>query len=323
MRDVATKTQRDLSRCLLSIMQESMKDGYNAALDVPGGVGSYSRMKEAMHSATSLKVSSMYAKSEVKLLEGIGELVHQIASLVEQTSQIIAKHLGGVYSTYWDSRNGRSKQRKNQKTHYTLLQGINALCTVIANIQALVGIEREALNESDSDLSAEMKYSAENGDDSGYDEVNHRSVKSICVQDAGVDAVNGEYFCFGSIDGVNRYRKIGVWNEQDAKFDLFCCPKMFDETRRWFISIAPHGEWQGTSEFVGFYEAPTSIALSDLPPERGWVTVHNKLGIDPPPRIVWESKSNRDNDEESGNEKSGDEVLMKRNHAMRVTGSFL
>jgi len=125
-------------------------------------------------------------------------------------------------------------------------------------------------------------------------------VMVIYVQNAGVRAVNGKYNRSGAIDGVSKYRRIGVWNEQEVEFSLFRC-RLSDETKRWYISIVPKNIQPGTNKDTDFYAAPVSLEHSDLPPEREWVTV-KEHGIEPPPMIIWKSEPLPDSVEEPGDE---------------------
>mmetsp|Transcript_24463 Transcript_24463/g.35514 ORF Transcript_24463/g.35514 Transcript_24463/m.35514 type:complete len:1442 (+) Transcript_24463:501-4826(+) len=155
-------------------------------------------------------------------------------------------------------------------------------------------------HHSDSDMNAGMNDSDEEDDDSGYGQVDRYGDKSIYVQNAGVRAVNGKYNRSGAIDGVSKYRRIGVWNEQEVEFSLFRC-RLSDETKRWYISIVPKNIQPGTNKDTDFYAAPVSLEHSDLPPEREWVTV-KEHGIEPPPMIIWKSEPLPDSVEEPGDE---------------------
>ncbi|GFH61100.1 hypothetical protein CTEN210_17576 [Chaetoceros tenuissimus] len=152
MKTLATDTQRNLSRSLLPLVQQSMNDSYQACLSVPRGTGVFNRMKNTMHSSTSSKVSTMFQSSNVNLLKGIDDLVQQLVTLIGQTAQTINKHLEDVYSIYWDDQNDESKmvdpemQRKVRQCRDALLPDLNKLCSDLVNIHKLVGIEREALD---------------------------------------------------------------------------------------------------------------------------------------------------------------------------------
>jgi len=122
----------------------------------------------------------------------------------------------------------------------------------------------DSYTHSDSDM---LNHDSDDDEDDYYDERREQ----VLVQGAGLEIVNGEYSRTTMFDGVGKYAKLGIWQDQSHEFSLFRC-NTSNNTKHWYISIVPHGVQPGTSTDIDFYSAPVSSEDPDFPPSHGWTT---------------------------------------------------
>jgi hypothetical protein len=151
MRTVASDQQRELNRSILPVVQQRMKVGYGAAVSVARGGGVFSRMKGAIEGNSRVSVSSMFDESTAHLLDGIGNLIKQLANMVSSTLQVISTTLERVFRICWEDQADKSTlvdpvmQQKVRECRDRLLPDLNKLCQIQDDARNLVGIEREDL----------------------------------------------------------------------------------------------------------------------------------------------------------------------------------
>jgi hypothetical protein len=107
---------------------------------------------------------------------------------------------------------------------------------------------------------------------------------TITARGAGFAAVNGSYVRTNNFEDSMRFEKEGIWSNCPHKFAIYAC-NVSDSTKRWFISIVPHGRNPGTTADVDFYHAPLTRASTTIPPTTGWIT--DREGLDPPPTLEF------------------------------------
>ena len=95
----------------------------------------------------------------------------------------------------------------------------------------------------------------------------------IIVSDAGIAAVNGEYFYNSKKCNANRYIRSGMWKNMLCQFNIFVCPDPEGQRSQcaWLISISLK-EDTDVSMYIEFYrstitESPYNVA----PPRAGWI----------------------------------------------------
>ena len=148
---VATKTQRELNRSLLPMVQARMKQGYTNTSCVQGGVGRFMRMKNALEGHAQGTVQSMFSESTVELLKAIDAMIKQLSSMITATAQIISKTMESVYSVCWDDQSDKTAlidpamQQKVRECRDRLLPDLNRLRQKQDETMRLIGIEREEL----------------------------------------------------------------------------------------------------------------------------------------------------------------------------------
>jgi hypothetical protein len=134
---------------------------------------------------------------------------------------------------------------------------------------------------SDSDMHHQDSDDDEEDDYDDHYYGNGREV--VFVHGAGLDVVNGDYERNGLFDGVGKYAKTGLWQDQNHEFSLFRC-NTSNNHKYWYISIVPMDVQPGTSTDIDFYSAPVSRNDPDFPPEQGW-TVSSE-GKAPAPHVT-------------------------------------
>jgi len=105
MRDKATEDQRKLSRSLLPRVQQSMQASYVAAINVPGGVGRFNRMKSAMHFSSRGAINGVFNECMFELLIAVEAMVSNLSEKIMLLKERISVSLSNVYSILWDDQN--------------------------------------------------------------------------------------------------------------------------------------------------------------------------------------------------------------------------
>ncbi len=155
-------------------------------------------------------------------------------------------------------------------------------------------------NNSDSDANGEMNYSDESDDYGGKE---HRS-GTVVVKGAGMSEINGNYTSTRIFDGVPKYTKSGLYENQHREFTLFRCP-LSDGSRRWYISIIPPNQKPGTNKDIDFYFCPSAGVQHELPHEGNWEPISKDASLVPAPTVTVELKD--DDLEDSQRVSSNDE----------------
>ena len=92
----------------------------------------------------------------------------------------------------------------------------------------------------------------------------------ITISDAGIAAVNGEYFYYGQQCKANKYTRAGVWNNVVGQFNVCVCP-CSDGRSAWFISL---GLQVGEYKDIDFYYLTNDeLSYEVVPPLNGWFYV--------------------------------------------------
>jgi hypothetical protein len=147
LRRHSTEAQRIVSRSLLPMLQERMKDGYREAMCVPKGTGSFLRMKAAVVGHSRDAVLSMFDESTIQLLKAIDKLVTTMGEMTEAVSTRITSALSGVYSVCWEDHTSRTPVdpamlAKIRACRAKLLPDLNRLFEWQKSAMDLVGIDR-------------------------------------------------------------------------------------------------------------------------------------------------------------------------------------
>jgi hypothetical protein len=151
MQTIAADSQRNLNRSLLPMVQERMKDGFSATVNVPSGSGKFQRMKGAMERHAQGAVHSMFSESTVELLKKVGSLIEQLASMVSATDKVITRTLESVYSVCWDDESDKGAlmdpvlQEKVRACRDKCLPDLHQLGETVTSAMQLLGIERDDL----------------------------------------------------------------------------------------------------------------------------------------------------------------------------------
>lgn len=91
----------------------------------------------------------------------------------------------------------------------------------------------------------------------------------ITISEAGITAINGDYFYSDQQNKANRYIRVGIWNNLFCQFNVFVRPYL-DGQYAWNISISLQG--LGTCTDINFYRAAIAETSHEImPPRDGWV----------------------------------------------------
>jgi hypothetical protein len=151
MQTIAADSQRNLNRSLLPMVQERMKDGFAATVNVSGGPRKFKRMKGAMEKHAQGAVQSMFSESTVELLRNVGSLIEQLASMASATDKVITRTLESVYSVCWDDESDTAAlmdlvlQETVRACRDKCLPDLHQLGETVTGAMQLLGIERDEL----------------------------------------------------------------------------------------------------------------------------------------------------------------------------------
>jgi hypothetical protein len=151
MQTIAADSQRSLNRSLLPMVQERMKDGFSATVNVPSGPGKFQRMKGAMEQHARGAVHSMFSESTVELLKKVGSLIEQLATMVSASVKVTTRALESVYSVCWDDESDKAAfmdpvlQEKVRACRDKCLPDLHRLGETVTGAMQLLGIERDEL----------------------------------------------------------------------------------------------------------------------------------------------------------------------------------
>jgi len=109
----------------------------------------------------------------------------------------------------------------------------------------------------------------------------HESVCGVEVKGCGIPDINGYFTQSGSCDGVPMYTKISIYQGHETVFSMFRC-KIYDYTRRWYISIVPTAH-PGTNQDYDFYAAIPDDKDGIFPPQANWMP--NEMSSSPAPKV--------------------------------------
>jgi Ran GTPase-activating protein (RanGAP) involved in mRNA processing and transport len=111
----------------------------------------------------------------------------------------------------------------------------------------------------------------------------HESVCGVEVKGCGIPDINGYFTQSGSCDGVLMYTKISIYQGHETVFSMFRC-KIYDDTRRWYISIVPtDAAHPGTNQDYDFYAAIPDDKDGIFPPQANWMP--NDMSSSPAPKV--------------------------------------
>ena len=136
---------------------------------------------------------------------------------------------------------------------------------------------RQVNYNSDSDLNG----MSDEDDDSRFD-----GEGIVQVEGAGIAAVNGLYTREGTFDGVEKFQKVGIWEDMQQKFSLFRY-KLNDNSKRWYISIVPQDGNPGTSKDIDFYYQVATGGSREIPGTSEWAAATNEPNVEPAPRVLY------------------------------------
>jgi hypothetical protein len=151
MQTIASDSQRNLNRSLLPMVQERMKDGFSATVNVPGGPGKFQRMKGALENHAQGAVHSMFSDSTVELLKKVSHLIEQLTSMIADMVKVISRTLESVYSVCWDDQSDKAVlmdpvlQEKVRACRNKCLPDLHQLGETVSGAMQLLGIERDEL----------------------------------------------------------------------------------------------------------------------------------------------------------------------------------
>lgn len=152
-------------------------------------------------------------------------------------------------------------------------------------------------NNSDSDANGEMNYSDESDDYGG----NEFRPGVVVVKGAGMTEINGTYTSNRKFDGVPKYTKSGLYENEQKEFTLFRCV-LSDGSRRWYISIIPPNQKPGTNKDIDFYFCPSAGTENELPHEGAWEPNTKAPSLIPAPTVEWKDDDLEDNQRVSSND---------------------
>merc|ERR1712157_160885 len=112
----------------------------------------------------------------------------------------------------------------------------------------------------------------------------------IQVSRAGIAEVNGIYYPCGESDGVFKFERLGVWEEQETVFSLLRCEK----SQHWFISITAEYDRDTTIHCIDLYIAIAQGVEKEIPPKDTWTCTTD--GVLPTPLIhIFKIRNDEDN----------------------------
>ena len=133
----------------------------------------------------------------------------------------------------------------------------------------------------------------------------------IIVSNAGVAAVNGEYFYVGEQYNANRYVRSGKWNNLFSEFNICVWPYLDGSSQKlaWFISIGLKNDVGVFTDIDFYFVKITESPHNHVPPGDGW-TCKNDLYADDcdgklaggPPTLSFDYSSTMFLKPKSGNE---------------------